>query len=376
MQRLGVDKLFNGKEFLTEQVLTLDDGCIIAIDDNIAHCDVRISNLLAPGFIDLQVNGGGGVLFNSDTSLAGLKQMLVAHNQYGTTAMLPTLITDKVDVMLEAANAVAEAILNKTQGIIGIHFEGPHLSIAKKGAHSAEFIRPISEQEWQILSRRDLGVIIVTLAPEQVLASDIRRMIKLGIKVCLGHTNATFAQAQQALEAGADGFTHLFNAMSPLQGREPGVVGSALLNDQASCGLIADGHHVDFNTCQLAIKTKPKGKLFLVTDAMPPVGTKQNSFTFFDRTVTLSNGKLTSSTGELAGSVLGMVTAVRNIVKHTDTSLSEALKMASLYPAIYIGQEQIVGSIKVGQRANFVELDDELNLVSTWMTGNKVYSTL
>lgn len=161
-----------------------------------------------------------------------------------------------------------------------MHFEGPHLSVAKKGAHSAEFIRPISDQEWQILSRQDLGKVIVTVAPENVLPSDISKMRGLGIQVCLGHTNATYNQAQQAVEAGATGFTHLYNAMSPLQGREPGVVGCALLNDETYCGLIVDGHHVDFASCRLALKAKPQGRVFLVTDAMPPVGTNQHEFAF------------------------------------------------------------------------------------------------
>lgn len=206
VQRVHAKALFDGENFLADQVLTIEQGKIIAIDQNIHTADVRLLGLVVPGFIDLQVNGGGGVLLNSTPSVAGIKKMMLAHAKFGTTAMLPTLITDTVEVMQVAADAIAQAIAKNTPGIIGVHFEGPHLSVAKKGAHSAEYIRAISDAEWQILSRKDLGQIIVTLAPENVLTSDITKMVKLGIKVCLGHSNATYQQTQQALAAGADGF--------------------------------------------------------------------------------------------------------------------------------------------------------------------------
>ena len=373
VQRVHAKALFDGENFLADQVLTIEQGKIIAIDQNIHTADVRLLGLVVPGFIDLQVNGGGGVLLNSTPSVAGIKKMMLAHAKFGTTAMLPTLITDTVEVMQVAADAIAQAIAKNTPGIIGVHFEGPHLSVAKKGAHSAEYIRAISDAEWQILTRKDLGKIIVTLAPENVLTSDISKMVELGIKVCLGHSNATYLQTQQALAAGADGFTHLFNAMSSLQGREPGMVGAALLNDQASCGLIVDGHHVDYASCQLALKTKPKGKVFLVTDAMPPVGTNEQEFAFFNRTVMLENGKLTSSTGELAGSVLDMATAVNNCVQQLNIPLAEALNMAALYPATYIVQQAKRGAIKVGMQADFVELNEQHQVLSTWIAGSLVY---
>jgi N-acetylglucosamine-6-phosphate deacetylase len=343
VKRIHVAEFFDGEQFVNDKVLSIDAGIITAIDDNVQQADEHLTGLVAPGFIDLQVNGGGGVLFNRTSSVAGVKQMLLAHAKYGTTAMLPTLITDTVEVMHQAADVIADAIALQTPGIIGIHFEGPHLSVAKKGAHSADYIRPISEQEWQVLSRQDLGKVVVTVAPENVLPSDIAKMREVGIHVCLGHTNASFAQAQRAVDAGATGFTHLYNAMSPLQGREPGVVGCALLNDDTYCGLIVDGHHVDYAACQLALKAKPMGRVFLVTDAMPPVGTNDTEFAFFDRTVTLDNGKLTSTTGELAGSALDMATAVRNTVTHLKQPLAQALNMASLYPAQYLQLFFILG---------------------------------
>lgn len=373
VKRIHVAELFDGEQFVNDKVLSIDAGIITAIDDNVQQADEHLTGLVAPGFIDLQVNGGGGVLFNRASSVAGVKQILLAHAKYGTTAMLPTLITDTVDVMHQAADVIAEAIALQTPGIIGIHFEGPHLSVAKKGAHSADFIRPISDQEWQVLSRQDLGKVVVTVAPENVLPSDIAKMCELGIHVCLGHTNASFAQAQRAVDAGATGFTHLYNAMSPLQGREPGVVGCALLNDDTYCGLIVDGHHVDYVSCQIALKAKPQGRVFLVTDAMPVVGTYDSEFAFFDRSVTLNEGKLTSTTGELAGSALDMASAVKNSVAHLNVSLSEALRMASLYPAQYINLPDTYGRLVLGSPADFVQLDAQQQVTGVWIGGSSLF---
>ena len=372
--RLHAERLFDGKQFLDDRVLTISDGIISGIDNNIAEVDIKADGLVVPGFIDLQVNGGGGVLFNDSPSVDNLKVIMNAHAKYGTTAMTPTLITDKVEIMAQAADAISKAMVQQVPGIIGIHFEGPHLSIGKKGTHCAELIRPISDAEWQILSRKDIGEIIVTLAPETVSSQDISRMVLLGIKVCLGHTNADFITAQKAIDAGATGFTHLFNAMSPLQSREPGVVGCALLNDNTHCGLIVDGHHVDYASCRLAIKTKPVGRVFLVTDAMPPVGTDMKEFPLYNKTVYLDNGKLTSSTGELAGSSLNMAVAVKNTHLELKIPLDESLRMASLYPAQYLYKSNRVtrGELKVGMHADMVELSDELSVLSTWIGGKKV----
>lgn len=372
ISRVLTQRLFDGESYQDNKVIIIDDGIIMGFDDEVSNFTAQVSGLVAPGFIDLQVNGGGCVLFNSTPSLAGIKAIMAAHAKFGTTAMLPTLITDTVSVMAEAADAIASAIASKEPGIIGIHFEGPHLSVAKKGAHSEQFIRDISDEEWQVLERKDIGKVLVTLAPETVAEKDIQRMVAAGIYVSIGHSNANYQQAQSAVEAGATGFTHLFNAMSPLQGREPGVTGCALLNDNTACGLIVDGHHVDYASCQLALKTKPVGKIFLVTDAMPPVGTDDQTFAFFDRHVYLSQGKLTSSTGELAGSVLDMATAVKNAHIHLKLALDEALRMASGYPANYIKDQQR-GQLVVGKQADFVVLDNELSVQSTWIAGKCRY---
>ncbi|MDP7592610.1 MAG: N-acetylglucosamine-6-phosphate deacetylase [Litorilituus sp.] len=374
--RLYAPQLFDGHHFHTDLVITIVNGEISAIDDDTHNIDLRAKGLVVPGYIDLQVNGGGGALFNDSPSLSKLTTIMSAHARFGTTAMMPTLITDKVEVMAKAADVIALAIAQKTPGIIGIHFEGPHLSLAKKGTHCAEFIRPITTKEWAILSRKDIGQVMVTLAPETVSPEDISRMVELNINVCLGHTNADFTTAQKAVDSGASGFTHLFNAMSPLQGREPGVVGCALLNDNTYAGLIVDGHHVDYASCQLAIKAKQGGKIFLVTDAMPPVGTNITEFPLYDRTVYVEEGKLTSTTGELAGSSLDMATAVKNTHIALKLPLDEALRMASLYPAQYLyGERPCRGELKVGQRADFIVLNDDLSVNETWIGGEPCYSS-
>lgn len=372
--RFHAKRIFDGQNFLDDQVLTISNGVISAIDENTQDVDIKAGGLVVPGYIDLQVNGGGGALFNDSPSVDKLKTIMSAHAKFGTTAMMPTLITDKIEVMAQAADVIAKAIAENVPSIIGIHFEGPHLSLAKKGTHCAEFIRPISDGEWQVLSRKDIGQVMVTLAPETVSTKEVGRMVELGIKVCLGHTNADFATAQKAVDAGATGFTHLFNAMSPLQGREPGVVGCALLNDHTQAGLIVDGHHVDYVSCQLAIKAKPAGGIFLVTDAMPPVGTDMKEFPLYDRTVYVDNGKLTSSTGELAGSSLDMATAVKNTHLGLKVPLDESLRMASLYPAqfLYTNEELVRGLLKVGMQADMVILNDDLSVHETWIGGVKI----
>ncbi len=372
---LHAKQFFDGDTIQQNKIISIKNGKISAINELNHTIDVNeiIDGLLVPGFIDLQVNGGGNTLFNSTPSLKGIKTIIDTHIPFGSTAILPTLITDKIEVMQQAAEAVATAIEQKVAGIIGIHFEGPHLSVAKKGAHLAQYIRPISKEEWQILSRQDLGQVLVTLAPENVSPDDICRMVDLGIKVCLGHSNVSYDIAQKAIDAGADGFTHLYNAMSPLQGREPGLVGCAFLNQQAYCGLIFDGHHVNYHSAKIALKIKSQGKVFLVTDAMPPVGCNEENFELMGRKVNLAQGKLTLASGELAGSVLDMATGVRNIYQHLDLPLTEALRMASLYPAQYINQAKVRGKLNVGCQADMVVLDNNQQVQSTWIAGKKVY---
>ena len=365
-------KLFDGEHFHHDVVFSVDDG---KVSYNVSAENAEVINLdglVVPGYIDVQVNGGGGAFYNAEQTTACLKKMVSAHAQFGSTALMPTLITDKIEVMQAAADAMAAAIESNQSGVVGIHFEGPHLSHPKKGTHSEQFIRPITEQEFEIYARQDLGIKMVTLAPETVPLADIERLISLGVKVSIGHSNADFETANTALKAGADGFTHLFNAMSAFTSREPGVVGAALWDDNSWCGLIVDGHHVHNTSAKLAIRSKQRGKIMLVTDAMPPVGTDDTEFAFFDgRKVIRTGDRLNSTTGELAGSVLDMASAVRNTVDWLDVSLPEALRMASLYPAQYLGLNS-KGHLREGADADFVHLDENLFAQATYIAGAQI----
>lgn len=370
LTKISAEQIFDGFRFHQQAQLVIENGHVKTIEAIDGSAKQHIQETIAPGFIDIQVNGGGGVLLNTSPTLAGIKTMLRAHMLFGTTGMLPTLITDKVEVMQQAADAIADAIKSNVVGILGIHFEGPHLSVAKKGAHSASFIRPITDAEWRVLSRQDIGKVLVTVAPENVATNDIKKMLSLGIKVCLGHSNADYKIVQAALDAGADGFTHLYNAMSPFTSREPGMVGAALLNDNAMCSLIVDGHHVDYVSCKLALKNKPEGKLILVTDAMPVVGSDLTYFDLFDRKVSLTGTRLNLGTGELAGSALDMASAMRNTVQHLNQPLEKALNMASLYPAQYLNVESTHGHLCSGAKANFISINDNLDVINVWLDGN------
>lgn len=365
--------LFTGEAFLNNVSFTVENGKISEITEGKVSAAHELAGTVVPGFIDVQVNGGGGGFFNAEQTTDCLSTIAKAHGQFGTTAMLPTLITDSVDVMRRAADATAEAIKQNLPGVLGVHFEGPHLSFPKKGTHSEQFIRPISEAEFAVFERQDLGIKLVTLAPENVSAADIRRLVAAGVKVSIGHSNADYATTLAALEAGADGFTHLYNAMSPFTSREPGVVGAALADTNAWCGLIVDGHHVHPVSAKFAINSKTRGKIMLVTDAMPPVGTDATEFDFFDgRKVIRTGDRLNSSTGELAGSVLDMAGAVKNTVTTLDVSFAEALRMASLYPAQYLGVDDRKGRLAVGFDADFVVLDNHYNALETYICGNKL----
>lgn len=369
-QCFHAERLFDGQRFHNDVYFQSVNGKVQFIDAPTSDPVTELSGLVVPGFIDVQVNGGGGAFFNADQSVDCLAQIARAHGQFGSTANMPTLITDDIAIMRRAADAVAEAVAKNTPGILGVHFEGPHLSLPKKGTHSEQFIRPISNEEFAIYERDDLGIKMVTLAPENVSAADIKRLVAMGVKVSLGHTNADYETTMSALDAGADGFTHLFNAMSAFTSREPGVVGAALWHDSSWCGLIVDGHHLHPDSAKLAIRTKQRGKIMLVTDAMPPVGTDAEEFDFFDgRKVYRTGDRLNSSTGELAGSVLDMASAVRNTVNTLDISLAESLRMASLYPAQYLGLAQCKGRLLNGFDADFVALDEHQQVQATYIGG-------
>lgn len=373
--RYFAQRLFDGLVFKSNQIITVKNQKIVSVEQGTAdEADTLLSGLVTPGFVDVQVNGGGGKLFNNEPNLATLETMSRAHQTFGTTAMLPTLITDNLATMTLAADAVALALTNKIPGIIGIHFEGPHLSSPKKGIHPESHIRPISEKELALFKRKDLGVVCVTLAPENVSCDVIKELVSSGVKICLGHSNASVEQTLAAIDAGATGFTHLYNAMSPLTSRAAGMVGAALLRDEAYCGLIVDHEHVDKVSCQLAIKCKTSEKIMLVTDAMSHVGSNQTSLTFAGMEISRTGNKLTIEGGRLAGSALDMATAVRNTVTNLDTPLDQTLQMASSTPAKFVELQNTKGQLSEGYDADWIVLTDDLHVTQTYIGGKQVFS--
>ena len=326
---------------------------------------------LLPGFIDCQVNGGGGVLFNNAPNIAALRLIGSAHRKFGTTGFLPTLISDDAGTMREAIAATREAIVQGVPGVLGIHLEGPYIAPARKGTHDASKFRVPDSQEIALATGLDNGITLVTLAPERVGAETIRAFVQRGALVCAGHTAASYEEARTGIEAGISGFTHLYNAMSPLTGREPGAVGAALEDAHAWCGVIVDGHHVHPASLRVALAAKPRGKVFLVTDAMPPVGADDPSYELYGETITARDGVVRNAAGSLAGSALDMATAVRNSVAMLGVPLEEAARMASAYPAEFLGIGDRYGRIAPGYRADLVALDGDLQVVATWINGKQ-----
>jgi N-acetylglucosamine-6-phosphate deacetylase len=372
--------LFNGR-VLTDAGLR-DDTAVLIDGDRIlalaASDDPRIrnaqqrdlgGNVLLPGFIDWQVNGGGGVLFNDAPTVDTLRTIGAAHRRFGTTGFLPTLISDDADVMRAAITAVDAAIAQGVPGVLGIHLEGPYIAPARRGAHDAAKFRTLDDAELELVCSLRNGVTVLTLAPERVAPERVRALASRGVIVCAGHTAADYAQTRAALDAGVRGFTHLFNAMSPLQGREPGVVGAALEDRQSWCGIIIDGHHVHPASLRVALAAKPRGKLLLVTDAMPPVGADTDTYVLAGATITCRNGRCETADGVLAGSALDMASALRNTIASLDVPLDEAARMASTYPAEFLRLAHNRGRIAPGLHADLVELDRDFNVVRSWLDG-------
>jgi len=324
---------------------------------------------LVPGFIDTQVNGGGGVLFNDAPTVEGIAAIGAAHRRFGTTGFLPTLISDDLDVIRRAVAAVDSAIEAGVPGVLGIHIEGPFLNVDRKGIHAAEKIRSLDEDGLAALTGLKRGRTLVTLAPERVAIADIEQLVAAGVVVAAGHTNATHVQAKAAVDAGMRGVTHLFNAMSPLGSREPGMVGAALDSPELTCGVIVDGHHVNPATLRLALRCKPSSGFMLVTDAMPSVGSDASEFVLQGRRITVKDGACRSDDGTLAGSHLDMAAAVRNAMSMLGLDLATAVEMASASPAALIGLAETHGRIAAGHTADLVLLDDAGKVIATWIGG-------
>lgn len=324
---------------------------------------------LLPGFIDCQVNGGGGVLFNDQPNVDGIRAIAAAHRRLGTTGLLPTLISDSAEVMRSAVAAVDTAIGALTPGVLGIHLEGPYLAPTRKGVHDTDALRAPTAAEIIDITSLRLGRTLLTLAPERVEPEALRALTAAGVIVAAGHTAGNYAAVRGALDRGVRGFTHLFNAMTQLGSREPGAVGAALEDRASWCGVIVDGRHVHPATLRVALAAKPRGKLFLVSDAMPPVGSTQQTFTLHGETITVRNGACETAQGVLAGSVLSMGDAVRNCVQLLGLPLDEAVRMASTYPADFLGLEKSHGRIASGCQADFTVMDEDYSVHETWIGG-------
>ncbi|MDR3511370.1 MAG: N-acetylglucosamine-6-phosphate deacetylase [Caulobacteraceae bacterium] len=325
--------------------------------------------LLLPGFIDTQVNGGGGLLFNDSPTAETIAGIGAAHRRFGVTGFLPTVISDDLDALATAIAAARSAIAAGGSGALGLHIEGPFLNAKRKGIHDASKFRRIDEAAFALLTSLGVGRTVVTLAPEMTSPQMIARLAGAGVIVSAGHTNAGYAVVREALEHGLSGFTHLFNAMSPLASREPGVVGAALDDATAWCGIIVDGHHVDPVVLKIALRCRPHARFMLASDAMPCVGASEKSFMLQGRRITVRNGVCVDENGVLAGSDLDLATAVRNAVSLLGLDLADASRMASRNPAEFLGLGGEVGRIAPGYRADLVLLDAGLRVLETWVGG-------
>ncbi len=366
--------VFTGDEWQEKQALLIDGSRIEALvpEDQIptgyAVEDLRGLRLI-PGLIDTQVNGGGGVLFNDAPNIDSLRAIGAAHRRYGTTGFLPTLISDDLSVVARAIDAVRRAIGEGVPGVLGIHLEGPFLNPSRKGVHDERKFRRLTPDAVELLSSLDNGFTLVTLAPERTSPELIRALIQRGAMVSVGHSGADYEQTRSALAAGVRSFTHLFNAMTPMTSREPGVVGAALEDPDSWCGLIVDGHHVHPATLKVALAAKARGKMVLVTDAMPTVGASDKQFTLNGEVIRAEQGRCATANGTLAGSDLDMLSAVRNTVEKLDVPLEEALRMASWYPAQMLAMDRELGRLAPGYRASLLAVDEQLALRASWING-------
>ncbi len=371
-------RILAGDEFRDDLAVVIEDGRITALVSDAApqlgSADEQVDlggGWLLPGFIDAQVNGGGGVLFNNTPDVDSLRTLAAAHRRFGTTGLLPTLISDDVQVMRRAIDATRAAIAQGVPGVLGIHLEGPYIAPARKGTHDANKFRVPDADEIAMAASLDNGVTLLTLAPERVPLDSIRALVERGVIVAAGHTAASYEEARAGLDAGIRGFTHLYNAMSPLTGREPGAVGAALEDRDSWIGIIADGVHVHPASLRVALAAKPRGKVMLVTDAMPPVGADSPSYELYGEVITAVDGVVRNAAGSLAGSALDMATAVRNAVHLLGLPLDEAARMASRYPAQFLNLEDRLGEIAEGYQADLVLLDDALQVRATWIAGER-----
>lgn len=324
---------------------------------------------LVPGFVDLQVNGGGGVLFNDAPDVEAIRRIGAAHARFGTTGFMPTLISATPDQILLALDAVDRAVDQGVPGCIGLHVEGPAINGRRRGIHAAERLRMLDADVIARLVEPRRAKVMVTLAPEFTGLDDVRRLAESGVVVSLGHSDCDYDTARAAIAAGARGVTHLFNAMSAMHHRAPGLVGAVLEDRSIWSSIIVDGEHLHPAAVRIAVATRPADKLFLVTDAMPCVGTDIDAFELEGRPIRVVDGRCLGEDGTLAGAALDMAAAVRNTIAQTGIDVAAAVALAAANPAAYVGLQDERGRIAEGLSADFVQLDAHLQPVCTWMRG-------
>jgi N-acetylglucosamine-6-phosphate deacetylase len=373
--------IFDGFKWHDDSAVLVEDGHVLdVLPLSEVPGSIPLTRLdqgkLVPGFVDLQVNGGGGALLNEEPTVEAIECICRAHARFGTTALLPTLITDTPEVTTRAIEAATAAVRKPVAGCLGLHLEGPHLSQARRGAHDPKLIRKAEDGDIDRLIDAAAAVrnLLVTVAPESVSAAQLSRLVAGGVRVSLGHSASSFGEAGTMMAAGAHMVTHLFNAMSPLGHREPGMVGATLANSSVYAGLIADGIHVDPATMAIAIRAKEApGKIFLVTDAMSTIGSDLTSITLNGRVINRADGKLTLNDGTLAGADIDMMSSIRVLCDKVGLALDEALRMASLYPSEAMGISNTHGCLKTGSRADFVHLSPTLGVNEVWIGGDSVH---
>ena len=371
---IAANYVFDGQDLHEDAALLIEGPCIVGLrPQSELPAGLLLERLpegtwLAPGFIDLQVNGGGDVLFNDCPSSETIHRIGAAHRKFGTTAFLPTFITDRPDKMKAAMAAVQQA-MQRDASVLGIHLEGPFLSREKAGVHDRDLMRVPDQEDLELLCGHRNGKLLVTLAPESVPQGFIARLVAAGCLVSLGHSAATYEETCRAMQDGLTGFTHLFNAMRPLGSRDPGPIAAALESRAAWYGLIVDGWHVSPAMLRLALRGL--GRPMLVTDAMPPVGGALSSFKLYGRDIEVADGRCVSLEGKLAGALLDMATAVRNCVNLLNVSLPEAIRFASTHPAEFLGLDRMLGRLAPGYRADIVAIEPESIIVlKTWIAGD------
>lgn len=376
---VSAPKIFDGDKWHIDAALIIENVHVRKIVpkatlQNSMQVFENSHGFITPGFVDLQVNGGGGVLLNNDPSLSGIKTICQAHAKFGTTSLFPTLITDSIDVRDAAIAAASEAKHQDVPGFAGLHLEGPHLSIARKGAHDPKLVRPMTNEDVAILiaAHAKIGALIITVAAESVTVSQVAELKAVGIKISLGHCDAGIEQISSLLDAGASMFTHLFNAMSQMSGREPGMVGTAL-GSNAYASIIADGHHVHPQSIKnaLAVKQHNSGEIFLISDAMSFTGTQARELNLNGRKILRQGGRLTLENGTLAGADIEMLSAVKYMHHQVKLDLTQALRMATIFPCAAAGLKGL-GELQPGAGADFVWLNDKIEVLSTWIKGRQV----